>query len=126
MAKYIAQIIIAGSQIFGRAFAKAIQQEFQASQQAASRAGGGRAGAQSAAANLKSGMNLEEAKQILNVDKLDPQLIQERYQHLFSINEKSKGGSFYLQSKVYRAKERLDEELRLHTEKQQETSSRKT
>lgn len=29
------------------------------------------------------------------------------------MNDKSKGGSFYLQSKVFRAKERLDEELRL-------------
>lgn len=28
------------------------------------------------------------------------------------MNDKSKGGSFYLQSKVFRAKERLDEELK--------------
>jgi import inner membrane translocase subunit TIM16 len=29
------------------------------------------------------------------------------------LNDKKKGGSFYLQSKVYRAKERLDEELKV-------------
>ncbi len=43
---------------------------------------------------------LKEAKQILNVNELDPKVIQEKYQHLFSINDKAKGGSFYLQSKV--------------------------
>lgn len=37
--------------------------------------------------------------------------IQKRYEYLFSINDKSKGGSFYLQSKIFRAKERLDKEI---------------
>lgn len=32
----------------------------------------------------------------------------QRYNHLFKVNEEK--GSFYLQSKVYRAKERLEEE----------------
>lgn len=49
--------------------------------------------------------------QILNVSKMEPKEIQEKYEHLFNINEKSKGGSFYLQSKVFRAKERIDQEL---------------
>lgn len=35
----------------------------------------------------------------------------EKYEHLFKLNEKSNGGSFYLQSKVFRAKERIDQEL---------------
>lgn len=37
--------------------------------------------------------------------------IQKRYEYLFNINDKTKGGSFYLQSKIYRAKERLDKEI---------------
>jgi len=37
--------------------------------------------------------------------------IQKRYEYLFRINDKSLGGSFYLQSKIYRAKERLDKEI---------------
>lgn len=49
--------------------------------------------------------------QILNVTKLEPKEIQEKYDHLFNLNDKSKGGSFYLQSKVFRAKERIDQEL---------------
>lgn len=31
-----------------------------------------------------------------------------KYEKLFEINDKKKGGSFYLQSKVYRAKEALE------------------
>ena len=57
-------------------------------------------------------MSLEEAKQILNVNELDPDSVQKSYEHLFGVNDKTKGGSFYLQSKVYRAKERIDQELK--------------
>ena len=111
MAKYIAQIIILGTQVIGRAFARALQQEFAASQEAARRGGGGQKGASRAAANARTGITVEEAQQILNVDKMDPELITKNYEHLFNANDKSKGGSFYLQSKVVRAKERLDQEL---------------
>lgn len=37
--------------------------------------------------------------------------MQEKFDYLFNKNEKSKGGSFYIQSKVFRAKERIDHEL---------------
>ncbi len=43
------------------------------------------------------GISLEEAKEILNVEKLDPEEIQQKYEHLFNANDKSKGGSFYIQ-----------------------------
>lgn len=69
------------------------------------------------------GLTLEEAIQILNVNsKLDPEEIKKNYEHLFGVNEKTKGGSFYLQSKVFRAKERLDEELKA---KQAESGDKK-
>lgn len=67
-------------------------------------------------------MALEEAKQILNIDKLDAETVQKNYEHLFNVNDKAKGGSFYLQSKVFRAKERLDQELKLSKTKQGPTS----
>ncbi|XP_030645865.1 coronin-7 isoform X1 [Chanos chanos] len=108
-AKYLAQIIVMGAQVLGRAFARALRQEFAASQAAAEARG--RAGRQSAAASSITGMTLQEAQQILNVSTLSPEEIQKNYEHLFKVNEKSVGGSFYLQSKVVRAKERLDEEL---------------
>lgn len=53
MARYLAQIIVMGGQVIGRAFARALRQEYEASQEAARRAGGGRAGASRAEANLK-------------------------------------------------------------------------
>jgi mitochondrial import inner membrane translocase subunit TIM16 len=34
----------------------------------------------------------------------------EKYNRLFKANDPEKGGSFYIQSKVYRAKEFLDSE----------------
>jgi len=42
----------------------------------------------------------KEAKQILNVSELDPAKIKEKYDVMFKLNDKTKGGSFYLQSKV--------------------------
>ncbi|EDW41981.1 mitochondrial import inner membrane translocase subunit Tim16 [Drosophila sechellia] len=130
MAKYIAQIIVLGAQAVGRAFTKALRQEIAASQEAARRAGGGKQGDKSAESNLRTGMTLEEAKQILNID--DPKNVDaiiKNYEHLFQVNERSKGGSFYIQSKVFRAKERLDHEIKAHeqskssnTEAAQETA----
>lgn len=144
MAKYVIQIIVIGAQTVGKAFAKALRQEIQASQEAAKRAGGGQRGNQRAAANAKSGkfrtkqwllefcwqrkyvirnffysnvsrtisgITLEEAQQILNINELDPEEAQKKFDHLFKMNEKANGGSFYLQSKVFRAKERIDDEL---------------
>ncbi|XP_017053133.1 mitochondrial import inner membrane translocase subunit Tim16 [Drosophila ficusphila] len=125
MAKYIAQIIVLGAQAVGRAFTKALRQEIAASQEAARRAGGGQKGDKSAESNLRTGMTLEEAKQILNVDDVKSvDCIENNYKHLFQVNERSKGGSFYLQSKVFRAKERLDHETKAHQAQQpkQETT----
>lgn len=55
MARHLIQIIILGSQAVGKAFAKALRQEIQASQEAAKRAGGGKEGNQRAAANARTG-----------------------------------------------------------------------
>ncbi|XP_041672917.1 mitochondrial import inner membrane translocase subunit tim16 [Cheilinus undulatus] len=119
MAKYLAQIIVMGAQVVGRAFARALQQEYAASQAAAKARS--RAGQQSAAASSITGMSLQEAQQILNISTLNPEEIQKNYEHLFKVNDKSVGGSFYLQSKVVRAKERLDEELNIQSENKQQS-----
>ncbi|KAK2833453.1 hypothetical protein Q5P01_017342 [Channa striata] len=124
MAKYLAQIIVMGAQVVGRAFARALQQEYAASQ-AAARARS-RTGQQSAAASSITGMTLQEAQQILNVSTLSPEEIQKSYEHLFKVNDKSVGGSFYLQSKVVRAKERLDEELGIQSQEQTQQSQQNT
>lgn len=111
MARYIAQLIVAGTQVVARAFARAVKQEIEASQQAAQRLGNARSEGKTRTeriANQKLGISLEEAKQILNIKNLTEEEIEERYQHLFKVNEKT---SLYLQSKIVRAKERLDHEL---------------
>ncbi|XP_034395031.1 mitochondrial import inner membrane translocase subunit tim16 [Cyclopterus lumpus] len=122
MAKYLAQIVVMGAQVVGRAFARALRQEFAASQAAAQARNS--AGQHSAAASSITGMSLQEAQQILNISTLTPEEIQKNYEHLFKVNDKMVGGSFYVQSKVVRAKERLDEELSIQTQdKQQKTET---
>ncbi|OQR66655.1 mitochondria-associated granulocyte macrophage CSF signaling molecule-like [Tropilaelaps mercedesae] len=113
MAKYLAQLVILGAQAVGRAFARAVRQEINASQQAAARMGKHRT--ERAAVNAKAGMTLEEAMQILNVDpKMKSTDIEKNYKHLFDVNDKSKGGTLYLQSKVYRAMERIQQEAKIN------------
>lgn len=119
MAKFIAQIIVAGAQVVGRAFVRAVRQEFQASQQAAE-ARSGKQGTKRAATDALTGLSLQEAKQILNVKDIND--VEKSYEHLFNVNEKSKGGSFYLQSKIVRAKERFDQEHQQQSQAEQEAS----
>jgi import inner membrane translocase subunit TIM16 len=53
-------------------------------------------------------MTLAEASKILNVDPQTPiPDVISKYKHLFEMNSKTKSGSFYLQSKVVRARERF-------------------
>ena len=58
-------------------------------------------------------MNREEALLILNIEEskeekeLDPIEIMDRFETLVEKNQVSKGGSFYIQSKVYWAKQHL-------------------
>lgn len=123
-----------GSRVLGRAFAEAYKQASASSayQRAQQRMGG--AGATtSGRTNLSSGMTLGEACKILNVKPPPPRAggagggggassgeavgksldeVMDRFKRLFDANEPENGGSFYLQSKVLRARERLEAELR--------------
>ncbi len=134
MAKHLAQLIIAGAQVVGRAFAQAVRQEIRMSQEAAKR-NATRSKENSykgsfscnddvmlfvdatatAAENVRSGLTLDEAKQILNVpDDSDREAIEKSFKHLFEVNDKSKGGSFYLQSKVvWESKEVWDQRVQV-------------
>ncbi|KAK9494949.1 Pam16-domain-containing protein [Lipomyces doorenjongii] len=103
--RILMQVVFTGAQVFGKAFVQAYKQA------AASSA----AQATSAAAK-EGGISLQESCSILNVrsEALKAEEIKARYDHLFNVNSKEKGGSFYLQSKVFRAKERIDKELVKH------------
>ncbi|KAI8906425.1 Pam16-domain-containing protein [Gorgonomyces haynaldii] len=103
-ARVLVQVVVTGATILGRAFVEAYKTT---SQQTAA---GGTAILQSKdIITRKTGMTLDEAQSILNVERnATLEDIKKNYTHLFNANDPEKGGSFYLQSKVYRAKERLD------------------
>jgi mitochondrial import inner membrane translocase subunit TIM16 len=58
-------------------------------------------------------MTREEALQILNIPKeseqpnIEPDKVMERFETLIEKNQSERGGSFYIQSKIYFAKEFL-------------------
>uniref|UniRef100_A0A7S2RNN5 Mitochondrial import inner membrane translocase subunit TIM16 n=1 Tax=Eucampia antarctica TaxID=49252 RepID=A0A7S2RNN5_9STRA len=65
-------------------------------------------------------MPMDEAIQILNLggkEVVTAEAVQQRYDKYFSANSVENGGSLYLQSKIYRSKEMLDEFIK---EKEQE------
>ena len=62
-------------------------------------------------------MTKEEAFKILNLtdkDELDSKTIIERYEKYFLMNDPSKGGSYYLQNKIFNAKEFLMSDFPRH------------
>ncbi|KAH8363751.1 hypothetical protein KR200_011568 [Drosophila serrata] len=113
MARYLVKIIGLSAQAMGRAFVKTVRQEIEAFHEAARLHQAHNKCADDDAADEKvKGMTLTEARLILNIKDLgDQEQIKANYKHLFQANEKPSGGTFYLQSKVYRAKERIDQEL---------------
>ena len=68
-------------------------------------------------------MTLDEACKILNVkqpakgEPANMEDVMERFKRLFDANKPETGGSFYLQSKVVRARERIEAEMRPMQEK---------
>ncbi|MCJ1431204.1 mitochondrial import inner membrane translocase subunit TIM16 [Xylographa pallens] len=112
--RIITQVVIVGTRVFGRAFAEAWRQAA-ASQKFAQQASVNSPGAMNNFAS--SGLTLDEACKILNVKppqggKANMDVVMERFKKLFDVNDPSKGGSFYLQSKVLRARERIEMEVR--------------
>ncbi|QSL64647.1 hypothetical protein MERGE_001949 [Pneumocystis wakefieldiae] len=108
----IAQIIIVGTQILGRAFVQAYKQaalnaalRHEKNNSSMSSEGSGSMG------NLsdKMGITTNEACQILNIKKMPIELsdVIKRYEYLYKTNDPKNGGSLYLQSKIFWAKERL-------------------
>ncbi|PIN05842.1 hypothetical protein CDL12_21614 [Handroanthus impetiginosus] len=101
-ARLLANLIVMGSGIMARAFVQAYRQAL---------ANASKNGvAQEAVNNIRRGskmMTEAEARQILGVTENSSwEEILKRYDNLFERN--AKNGSFYLQSKVHRAKECLE------------------
>lgn len=113
--RIIAQIVLTGGRVFGKAFAEAYKQAQTSSQFAKAAAKGNGSGATHTFAS--SGLTLDEACKILNVKppmggKTDMTAVMDRFKKLYDLNDSKKGGSFYIQSKVLRARERIEMEVR--------------
>ena len=114
--RIITQVFITGARVFGRAFAEAYKQASASQKYAAAQANSSGSAANTLSA---SGLTLQEACQILNVAPPkntagagDLGKVHEQFKRLFDMNDPKQGGSFYLQSKVLRARERIELEVR--------------
>ena len=128
--RLITQVVIIGTRVLGRAFAEAYKQASASSQYARAQAKNGNVGA-SGRASLSSGMTLDEACKISNVKppqggQANMEEVMDRFKRLFDSNDPKKGGSFYLQSKILRARERLEAEIRPAQEKAAQESEVKS
>jgi import inner membrane translocase subunit TIM16 len=117
--RMLVNIAVMSASVFSRAFVAAYHQALQNAKQ-----GGGQAA--KAAARTYGGMPADEALKVLNMQKVDlknPTRIMEQFDKYFAQNEPAKGGSFYLQSKVYRAKECLERAIQEEKGKAQKAKS---
>ena len=108
------QVVLSGSRAFGIAFREAYKQAQAASNYAAS---AGKTGGSNTNTRASAGLTLDEACKILNVKppmagQTNLETVMDRFKKLYDLNEPKKGGSFYLQSKILRARERIEMEVR--------------
>ncbi len=106
MGRIIAQVVITGFGIVTRAFVQAYQQ-------AAANPQGAEKIAKEAANRAKafrSKMSEEEALKVLNFSQRPENFeeISSKAKAMMEANDPGKGGSFYIQSKVYRAQEAIE------------------
>eukprot|EP00166_Cyanidium_caldarium_P005389 ctg_651.g348 len=106
--KFLAQLLIVGGTYLVRAFLEAYRQALYNAQ-----VRGTAAGAAGQVFREESRMSVEEACNILGISKpYSLEEVERKFQFLHSINDTSRGGSVYLQSKICGAKEVLEEELK--------------
>ncbi|KAK3682356.1 Pam16-domain-containing protein [Podospora appendiculata] len=128
--RVITQVVLIGSRVLGRAFSEAYKQASASSQYQRAQAKAGNTNASGGAA-AKTGMTLDEACKILNVKppkdgKADMEDVMARFKKLFDTNDPTKGGSFYLQSKILRARERIEAEVKPTIEKAEQEAEIKS
>ena len=111
--------MVTGARVLGRAVTEAWKQAQASANYARAQAKNNPGAANTFASH---GLTLEEACKILNVKppqagKVNLEDVTERFKRLFDVNDPKKGGSFYLQSKILRARERIESEVRQAEEK---------
>jgi len=112
LGKIIAQAVILGVSVLTRALPAAYAQAV-----ANARKNGIDTAAR--AVSRRGGMELDQAGAILNLKDgavlgavIDAAEVKKQFERYHAANAVDKGGSFYLQSKVYRARELLDEHIK--------------
>jgi import inner membrane translocase subunit TIM16 len=114
--RIITQVVFSGARIIGRAVSESYRQAAAAQKYAAANQNGSGGGGSAFSA---SNITMDEACQILNVGpgkmgNIEIEAVTERFKRLFDLNDPKKGGSFYLQSKILRARERIEREVQGH------------
>jgi len=111
LGRIIAQGVLAGVAVLARALPAAYAAALQNARKSGADKAAGEAARKGASFLGKARMAKDEALMILNVTEQEAtaEAIQKQYERYFEANKVEKGGSFYLQSKIYRAKELLDE-----------------
>lgn len=107
IAQILAQAIVMGGGVAIKAFVQAYQR-VAANPEAAKAAADA---AKKSSTFTRAQITTKEARQILNfegVEKIPPADLVARYEKYFAANDPAKGGSFYVQSKIHRAKEALE------------------
>ena len=100
-ARLLANLIVMGSGVLGRAFMEAYKQALQ---------NGGKAAAGAAAAGGKAAVDpfAAEARAILNIKpKASAEEVREAAERLAAMNDPAKGGSEYLRAKIHNARDAL-------------------
>lgn len=105
LGRVLVQLGVALTGVLVKSFAQAYQQ---------AAAGGGKRAAQ--AAVRRGVMPVAQARQILHITEAEatPELVQSQFDKYFTANDPEKGGSYFLQCKIFHAKEALMEELGVH------------
>jgi len=110
LGRILAQGVVAGIAILARALPAA----YAAALQNAKKSGADKAAEEAARKGAsflgKARMSKDEALMVLNITEQEATVesVTKQYERYFEANKVDNGGSFYLQSKVYRAKELLD------------------
>ncbi|KAF8466443.1 mitochondrial import inner membrane translocase subunit tim-16 [Kalaharituber pfeilii] len=112
--RIITQVLLIGSRAIGRAFVEAYRQHSAAAKYAAASSSQTSSSRTTPMSLPSNSITLDEACRILNVKpphngETNMEDVMERFKRLFDQNDPKKGGSFYLQSKVFRARERIED-----------------
>ena len=111
LGRILAQGVLASVAILARALPAAYAAALQNARKSGADKAAEEAARKGASFLSKARMQKDEALMVLNLTEQEAtaEAVQKQYERYFEANKVEKGGSFYLQSKVYRAKELMDE-----------------